>query len=153
MRTADERWTPRRRETLRDLIEMCRAFVRCADEFVTEDGARFYPDALTERWEALDAAHERNAKAWEELPPLAAALSVKITEAAMRGEVVSVVACSRCMFAGCEACGFTGEAPTPPGRPPAPPQAPQAPPDAGTGPQGAGTPARGLPVAAAGVRS
>lgn len=107
--TADGRWTTRRREALRRLINACRRLVNCADEFAPEDGSHFYPDALAEYTEALDDAYASNAKAWEELPSIADALQSKITEAALRGERVSVTPCPRCMFAGCEECSFTGE--------------------------------------------
>lgn len=51
---ADPKWTPARRAALRRTIEAARRFVRAADEFVPEDGANFYPDALDAEGRAWD---------------------------------------------------------------------------------------------------
>jgi hypothetical protein len=64
----DPKWTPERRAALRRTIEAARRFVRCADEFVPDDGTWFYPDALGEYGDALNDAIEAEARAWDEDP-------------------------------------------------------------------------------------
>ena len=66
MSDADPRWTPARRAALRRLIEAARAFVRCADEFVPDDGTWFLPGALDERTEALADALDADGAAWDD---------------------------------------------------------------------------------------
>jgi hypothetical protein len=65
---ADPKWTPARRAALRRTIEAARRFVRAADEFVPEDGANFYPDALGEHSDALSDALGAEGRAWDEGP-------------------------------------------------------------------------------------
>ena len=68
MTLLDPKWTPERLASLRRVIEAARAFVRCADEFVPDDGQHFYPGALGEYADALDRALSADGRAWDEGP-------------------------------------------------------------------------------------
>ena len=62
---SDAKWTRQRFDAMRATIEAARAFVRCADEFTPHDGARFYPEALDERYVALSDAMDAEGRAWD----------------------------------------------------------------------------------------
>ena len=60
------KWTTERREALRRVVEKCRAFVRCADEFVPDDGTWFHPEALHEHHVEMVDAIDAELLAWDE---------------------------------------------------------------------------------------
>jgi hypothetical protein len=60
------KWTPARRESLRRVVEKCRAFVRCADEFIPDDGAWFHPEALHDHHVEMVDAIDAELAAWGE---------------------------------------------------------------------------------------